>query len=60
MSNPTCDTCDLAGQIERCGTALATITEVPPARHAWSDVAVCPTRGCGRQFMITRNEGTDE
>ncbi len=52
--NPTCETCDLAGQIEQCGPDLVKITEVPPSRHAWSDIAACPTEGCGRQFLVTR------
>jgi len=54
VSHPSCETCDLAKQIEDCGPELLGITEVPPSRHAWGDVAACPTDGCGRQFMFTR------
>lgn len=51
---PSCTRCDLAGQIARCGSTLASITEVPPSRHGWDDIAVCNRESCGRQFMFTR------
>jgi hypothetical protein len=36
----------------------AQIRDVPPSRHAWSDVIVCPNDGCERQFLIV-NRGSE-
>jgi hypothetical protein len=39
-----------------------TLLEMPPTRHAWSDIVRCPIEGCGRFFMVEKrehNEGDD-
>lgn len=61
---PTCDRivpdetlgegkCQLAEDALRLGIELA---EMPPSRHAWSDIIRCPNDGCGREFLVTQKE----
>jgi hypothetical protein len=52
---PTCDRlidgvkCKLAENAAQMGVGLR---EMPPSRHAWSDIVRCPNDGCGREFMV--------
>lgn len=55
--NPTCDRlidgvkCRLREDADRLGAKLA---EMPPSRHAWSDIVRCPNDGCGREFLVLK------
>ena len=55
---PTCDRlidgvkCRLAEDADRLGLDLL---DMPPSRHAWSDIVRCPNDGCGREFLITNH-----
>jgi hypothetical protein len=33
-----------------------TMREMPPSRHAWSDIVRCPNDDCGRTFMVIKDE----
>jgi hypothetical protein len=44
--------CELSCDVPE-GVILA---PVPPSRHAWSDVLVCPNEGCGRTFLVLKVE----
>lgn len=37
----------------------AQLKEMPPTRHAWSDIVHCPNVDCGRFFMVVER-GTNE
>lgn len=60
---PTCDKlidgekCQLSEDTERLGMDLA---EMPPSRHAWSDIIRCPNDGCGRTFLVRNMESLRE
>lgn len=30
------------------------LKEMPPTRHAWSDIVHCPNDDCGRFFMVVK------
>lgn len=32
-----------------------TVTEMPPSRHAWSDIIRCPNDDCDRTLLATRS-----
>jgi hypothetical protein len=57
MENPTCDRlidgvkCKLRENADEMGLKL---TDMPPSRHAWSDIVRCPNDGCGREFLWTK------
>lgn len=57
MANPTCGRvidgvkCKLREDADRLGAALV---EMPPSRHAWSDIIRCPNDGCGREFLVQK------
>jgi hypothetical protein len=43
---------------ERCQVpAGVTLKDMPPSRHAWSDIVRCPNDGCGREFLVVPTPG---
>jgi hypothetical protein len=33
-----------------------TLVFVPPPRHNWPDVLVCPNEGCGRAWLVVKRD----